>query len=49
MLGTDYPMGMGDRQSMLKINSLESLTKEERANILGNNAMNALKGIVFKK
>jgi aminocarboxymuconate-semialdehyde decarboxylase len=44
MLGSDYPMGMGDRHCISKVVSLESVTEGERNNILGNNAMNALKG-----
>ena len=43
VIGTDYPMGMGDRESVAKIMSLESITSEERAQILGTNAQRALK------
>jgi aminocarboxymuconate-semialdehyde decarboxylase len=41
VIGTDYPMGMGDFEPIHKINLL-SLTEEERSQILGANAAGAL-------
>lgn len=43
VIGTDYPMGMGDREAVSKIMSLSSISAEERAQILGTNAMTALR------
>ena len=42
VIGTDYPMGMGDFEPLRKINEL-NLTDEERSQILGDNAAGALK------
>ena len=42
VIGTDYPMGMGDFEPVRKINEL-NLTDEERSQILGDNAAGALK------
>ena len=42
VIGTDYPMGMGDFEPLQKINEL-NLTDEERSQILGDNAAGALK------
>jgi len=42
VIGTDYPMGMGDREPVAKIMSLDSITSQERAQILGTNARRAL-------
>ena len=42
MIGTDYPMGMGDFDTVNKVMQLD-LTDRERANVLGANAGNALK------
>ena len=42
VIGTDYPMGMGDREPVAKIKALESITSEERAQILGTNAQRAM-------
>jgi len=42
VIGTDYPMGMGDFEPLGKINEL-NLTDEERSQILGDNAAGALK------
>jgi aminocarboxymuconate-semialdehyde decarboxylase len=41
VLGTDYPMAMGDFEPVQKINSL-NLTEEERSQVLGANARRAL-------
>jgi aminocarboxymuconate-semialdehyde decarboxylase len=41
VLGTDYPMAMGDFEPVRKINSL-SLTDQERSQVLGANAARAL-------
>jgi aminocarboxymuconate-semialdehyde decarboxylase len=41
VLGTDYPMAMGDFEPVRKINSL-SLTDQERSQVLGTNAARAL-------
>ena len=42
VIGTDFPMGMGDREPVSKIMALSSLTAEERAQVLGTNARRAL-------
>jgi aminocarboxymuconate-semialdehyde decarboxylase len=42
VLGTDYPMAMGDFQPVRKIDSL-GLTDDERSQLLGGNAARALK------
>lgn len=42
VIGTDYPMGMGDREPLPKIRSLTAITEDERARILGKNALAAL-------
>ena len=42
VIGTDYPMAMGDFEPVRKINEL-NLTDEERSQILGDNAAGALK------
>jgi aminocarboxymuconate-semialdehyde decarboxylase len=41
VLGTDYPMAMGDFEPVRKVNSL-SLTDQERSQVLGTNAARAL-------
>jgi aminocarboxymuconate-semialdehyde decarboxylase len=41
VVGTDYPMGMGDFEPVRKIDSL-TLTDEERSQVLGANAARAL-------
>src|SRR5262245_58238821 len=41
VVGTDYPMAMGDFEPLRKINSL-NLTNEERSQVLGTNAARAL-------
>jgi aminocarboxymuconate-semialdehyde decarboxylase len=41
VLGTDYPMAMGDFEPVHKVNSL-NLTDEERRQVLGANATRAL-------
>src|SRR5215475_344093 len=41
VIGTDYPMGMGDFEPVRKIDSM-NLTDEERSQILGANAARAL-------
>ena len=41
VIGTDYPMAMGDFEPVRKINEL-NLTDEERSQILGDNAARAL-------
>jgi predicted TIM-barrel fold metal-dependent hydrolase len=41
VIGTDYPMGMGDFDAVRKIRDLE-VTDSERALILGGNAKQAL-------
>jgi aminocarboxymuconate-semialdehyde decarboxylase len=42
VVGTDYPMAMGDFEPVEKINLL-NLTGDERAQVLGGNALKALK------
>jgi len=42
VIGTDFPMGMGDKEPVSKIKSLSSITSEEREQILGANARRAL-------
>ncbi len=42
VVGTDYPMVMGDFEAVGKINSL-NLTDNERSQVLGGNALKALK------
>jgi len=42
VMGTDYPMGMGDFEPISKVTAL-NLTGEERSQILGSNAVRALK------
>jgi aminocarboxymuconate-semialdehyde decarboxylase len=42
VIGTDYPMGMGDREPLSKIRSLTAVTEDERTRILGKNALAAL-------
>jgi aminocarboxymuconate-semialdehyde decarboxylase len=42
VIGTDYPMAMGDRDPVPKIRSLVGVTAEERDGILGGNALAAL-------
>jgi len=44
VIGTDYPMGMGDREPVPKVLSLTGITEDERAGILGKNALAALTG-----
>jgi aminocarboxymuconate-semialdehyde decarboxylase len=41
VVGTDYPMAMGDFEPVRKIDSL-NLTNEERSQVLGTNAARAL-------
>jgi predicted TIM-barrel fold metal-dependent hydrolase len=41
VLGTDYPMAMGDFEPVHKVNAL-NLTDEERTQVLGANAARAL-------
>jgi aminocarboxymuconate-semialdehyde decarboxylase len=41
VLGTDYPMAMGDFEPVRKVDSL-NLTDEERRQVLGANARRAL-------
>ena len=41
VIGTDYPMAMGDFKPVRKIDSL-TLTDEERSQVLGANATRAL-------
>jgi aminocarboxymuconate-semialdehyde decarboxylase len=41
VVGTDYPMAMGDFEPVRKIDSL-TLTDEERSQVLGANATRAL-------
>ena len=36
------PMAMGDFEAVAKVNALDSLSEEERAQILGKNAWRAL-------
>lgn len=43
VIGTDYPMAMGDMEPVPKIMALGSASDEERAQILGKNAMGILK------
>ncbi len=42
VIGTDYPMAMGDFEPVRKINALSRLSDEERGQILGSNAVRAL-------
>lgn len=42
VIGTDYPMGMGDKEPVPKIMAVEGITEEERAQVLGSNAQRAL-------
>jgi aminocarboxymuconate-semialdehyde decarboxylase len=42
VIGTDYPMGMGDKEPVSKIMALSSITAEERVQVLGTNARRAL-------
>lgn len=44
VIGTDYPMAMGDREPVAKILSLAGITEDERAGMLGRNALEALTG-----
>ncbi|TMB65730.1 MAG: amidohydrolase, partial [Deltaproteobacteria bacterium] len=41
VIGTDYPMAMGDFESVNKINQL-NLSQAERSQVLGGNAARAL-------
>jgi aminocarboxymuconate-semialdehyde decarboxylase len=43
VIGTDYPMAMGDREPVGKIGALSQMTEEERSCILEKNALRALK------
>lgn len=43
VIGTDYPMAMGDTEAVPKIMALTSISAEERGQILGKNALRALK------
>jgi aminocarboxymuconate-semialdehyde decarboxylase len=43
VIGTDYPMGMGDREPVGKIEALSQMNEEERSCILEKNALRALK------
>jgi aminocarboxymuconate-semialdehyde decarboxylase len=43
VIGTDYPMGMGDREAVSRIMSVNSISAEQRAQILGTNATAALR------
>ena len=43
VIGTDYPMAMGDMEPVPKIHALHSISEEERAQILGKNAAKILK------
>lgn len=43
VIGTDYPMAMGDFEPVSKIRALNLASEEERALILGKNAMRILK------
>lgn len=43
VIGTDYPMAMGDMEPVTRIKALGSVSEEERAQILGKNALKALK------
>ena len=42
VIGTDYPMAMGDTEPVPKINALHSISEEERAQILGKTAAKIL-------
>lgn len=42
VIGTDYPMAMGDFEAVAKVKALDSVSEEERALILGKNAQRAL-------
>ncbi len=43
VIGTDYPMAMGDFEPVSKIRALNLASEEERAQILGKNALRILK------
>ncbi len=43
VIGTDYPMAMGDFEAVAKVKALSSVSEEERAQILGKNAQRVLK------
>jgi aminocarboxymuconate-semialdehyde decarboxylase len=42
VIGTDYPMAMGDFEPVRKVKALTLLSDEERSQILGSNALRAL-------
>ncbi len=42
VIGTDYPMAMGDFEVVAKVKALAAVSEEERAMILGKNAQRAL-------
>jgi len=42
VIGTDYPMAMGDFEAVAKVRALGSVSEEEREQILGKNAQRAL-------
>ncbi len=42
VIGTDFPMGMGDKEPVSKIKSMNTVTSEEQEQILGGNALRAL-------
>ena len=42
LLGTDYPMGMADTQSVAKVMALTSLDEKDKSNILEKNGLSAL-------
>ncbi len=43
VIGTDYPMAMGDIEAVFKVKALKGISEEERGLILGKNAMRILK------